>query len=51
MVNNAGIEEKLPFLKTPLEVYERAVAVNLTGAWLGCQGAARQMVSQGDWGG
>ena len=50
MVNNAGMEEKMPFLKTPLEVFERAMAVNLTGAWLGCQEAARQMVSQGDGG-
>jgi glucose 1-dehydrogenase len=50
MVNNAGVEEKMPFLETPLEVYKRALAVNLTGAWLGCQEAPRQMVSQGDGG-
>jgi glucose 1-dehydrogenase len=50
MVNNAGMEEKMPFLETPLEVFERAMAVNLTGAWLGCQEAAGQMVSQGDGG-
>jgi glucose 1-dehydrogenase len=50
MVNNAGIEEKMPFLKTPLEVYERALAVNLEGAWPCCQESARQMVSQGDGG-
>jgi glucose 1-dehydrogenase len=47
MVNNAGIEEKMPFLDTPLDVWSKAIAVNLTGAWLGCQEAARQMVSQG----
>src|SRR3712207_2752697 len=47
MVNNAGTEEKMPFLETPLEVWNRIIAVNLTGAWLGCQEAARQMVSQG----
>jgi glucose 1-dehydrogenase len=47
MVNNAGIEEKMPFLDTPLEVWNRTIAVNLTGTWLGCQEAARQMVSQG----
>ena len=47
MVNNAGMEEKMPFLDTPLEVWNKTVAVNLTGAWLGCQEAARQMVSQG----
>ncbi len=50
MVNNAGMEETMPFLETPLEVYERTLAVNLTGAWLGCQEAAKRMVSQGDGG-
>jgi glucose 1-dehydrogenase len=47
MVNNAGTEEKMPFLETPLEVWNRIIAVNLTGAWLGCQKAAKQMVNQG----
>jgi glucose 1-dehydrogenase len=50
MVNNAGIEQKIPFLETPLEVWEKVISVNLTGVWLGCQEAARQMVSQGDGG-
>lgn len=50
MVNNAGIEEKMPFLETPFEVYERVLAVNLSGAWLGCQAAARRMVEQGEGG-
>ena len=50
MVNNAGIEQKFPFLDTPLEVWQRVISVNLTGVWLGCQEAARQMVSQGDGG-
>jgi glucose 1-dehydrogenase len=47
MINNAGMEEKVPFLDTPLDVWNKTIAVNLTGAWLGCQEAARQMVSQG----
>lgn len=47
MVNNAGVEDRMPFLKTPLEVWNKVIAVNLTGAWLGCQEAAKQMVSQG----
>jgi glucose 1-dehydrogenase len=47
MVNNAGVEEKMPFLDTPLDVWNRTIAVNLTGAWIGCQEAAKQMVSQG----
>jgi glucose 1-dehydrogenase len=48
MVNNAGVEEKMPFLDTPLDVWNKTIAVNLTGAWLGCQEAAKQMVSQGE---
>ncbi len=47
MVNNAGVEHKMPFLDTPVEVWEEVIAINLTGPWLGCQAAARQMVSQG----
>lgn len=47
MVNNAGMEEKMPFLDTPFEVWENVIAVNLSGPWLGCQEAAQQMVKQG----
>lgn len=46
MVNNAGTEEQHPFLETPLDVYERIIAVNLTGVWLCSQIAARRMVQQ-----
>lgn len=46
MVNNAGIEEQHPFVEMPLEVYEKTIAVNLTGTWLGCQFAAQQMIKQ-----
>jgi glucose 1-dehydrogenase len=48
MVNNAGLEHKMPFLETPFEVWQETMAVNLTGAWLGCQAAAKRMVAQGD---
>lgn len=47
LVNNAGIEERHPFLETPFEVFSKVIAVNLTGAWLCSQAAARQMVRQG----
>jgi len=47
MVNNAGMEQKMPFLETPLEVWNRTMAVNLTGAWVGCQEAAKRMVEGG----
>jgi glucose 1-dehydrogenase len=50
MVNNAGMERKVPFLETPFEVWQETIAVNLTGAWLGCQAAAKQMVAQGEGG-
>jgi len=44
MVNNAGVEDQMPFLETPLDVWNKVIAVNLTGAWLGCQVAAGRMV-------
>lgn len=46
MVNNAGIEEKHPFLEMPLDVFEKVLAVNLRGTWLCSQIAARKMVEQ-----
>lgn len=50
MVNNAGIEKKVPFLEIPLELWQKVLAVDLTGAFLCAQAAARQMVKQGDGG-
>ncbi len=50
MVNNAGIEQQHPFLEMPLDVWNKIIAVDLTGPWLGSQIAARQMVKQGDGG-
>jgi glucose 1-dehydrogenase len=50
MVNNAGLEHKMPFLETPFEVWQETIAVNLTGPWLGCQAAAKRMVDQGEGG-
>ncbi len=47
MVNNAGIEEKHPFLETSLDLWNKVIAVNLTGPWIGSQVAAQQMVKQG----
>lgn len=47
MVNNAGIEEKHPFLETPLDLFRRIIDVNLTGVWIGAQTAARAMVEHG----
>ncbi len=49
-INNSGIEQQQPFVETPLEVWNRVIAVDLTGAWLGSQAAARQMIAQGQGG-
>ena len=50
MVNNAGMERKVPFLETPFEVWQETIAINLTGTWLGCQAAAKRMVEEGEGG-
>ncbi len=47
MHNNAGWEKKVDFLDMPFETYQKVIAINLTGTWLGSQIAARQMVKQG----
>jgi glucose 1-dehydrogenase len=46
-VNNAGIEKKVPFVDVPLDLWQRVIAVNLTGPFLCAQAAARQMIKQG----
>lgn len=47
LVNNAGIEKEVPFLETPLDLWDKVIAVNLTGPWLCSQEAAKQMAAQG----
>lgn len=47
LVNNAGIEFKRPFLEFPFDLWQKVVAVDLTGPWLCAQAAAKQMVKQG----
>jgi len=47
LVNNAGIVDDAPFLDLPIEEFERILGVNLKGAFLAGQAAARQMVKQG----
>jgi glucose 1-dehydrogenase len=46
-VNNAGIEKKVPFLEVPLDLWDKVIAVNLTGPFLCAQAAGQQMVKQG----
>ena len=44
---NAGIAHSAPFLEHPEAQWHRVLRVNLTGVFLCCQAAARQMVKQG----
>jgi len=46
-VNNAGIEKKVPFVDVPLDLWDKVIAVNLTGPFVCAQAAARQMIKQG----
>jgi glucose 1-dehydrogenase len=47
LVNNAGVEHEVPFLDTPLSLWEEVLSINLTGPFLCSRAAARQMVKQG----
>ena len=47
LVNNAGIEKKIAFVDFPADEFQKIVAVNLFGAFLGSQAAAKQMIAQG----
>lgn len=46
LVNNAGVEHKEPFLETPLDLWNKVIAINLTGAWLCSQSVAKAMVKR-----
>jgi NAD(P)-dependent dehydrogenase (short-subunit alcohol dehydrogenase family) len=47
LVNNAGILDDAPFLDLGIDEFDRVLGVNLRGAFLMAQAAARQMVKQG----
>src|SRR3990172_3835117 len=47
LVNNAGIYFQANALDTPLEIWERVLSVNLTGAFLCTKHAVQQMVKNG----
>jgi NAD(P)-dependent dehydrogenase (short-subunit alcohol dehydrogenase family) len=49
LVNNAGQAESAPFLKTSTELWQRMLAVNLTGSFLCAQAALPDMLKAG-WG-
>ncbi len=44
LVNCAGIGANRPFLETPVELFDRILAVNLRGTFLMSQAAARSMI-------
>ncbi|MFP6748007.1 MAG: SDR family oxidoreductase [Alphaproteobacteria bacterium] len=46
-VSNAGIMDRMPFLEMTDEFWNRVLGLNLTGAFMCGQEAARQMVAQG----
>jgi NAD(P)-dependent dehydrogenase (short-subunit alcohol dehydrogenase family) len=50
LVNNAGTGATTPFLELELTEWRDVLAVNLTGAFLAAQAAARHMVERGTWG-
>ncbi|WP_375479313.1 SDR family NAD(P)-dependent oxidoreductase [uncultured Jatrophihabitans sp.] len=45
-VNNAGIVVPSPIDDMPIDAFNKELAVDLTGTWLGCKVAARAMRSQ-----
>ena len=47
LVNSAGIGRNIPFLDTPLEVFDQIIAVNLRGTFIIGQAAARLMAQGG----
>ena len=49
LVNNAGQAQSAPFQKTSLELWDRMIAVNLTGSFICSQAALPQMLETG-WG-
>ncbi len=46
LVNNAGVEERKPFLEKTLEEWNKVIAVDLTGPFICSQAAAREMVKR-----
>jgi len=47
LVNNAGIYPFVTFLDADLATFERVLRINLTGAFMAMQSAARRMIEQG----
>lgn len=50
-MNNAGLEYKHPFPEFPFDLWQKVVAVDLTGPFLCAQAGAKAMIRQGEGGG
>ena len=50
MVNNAGVIFVSPLVETSMEQWQQILDINLTGVFLGCRAASRQMIAQGEGG-
>jgi NAD(P)-dependent dehydrogenase (short-subunit alcohol dehydrogenase family) len=48
LVNAAGVFADIPFIDTPVEVWDRVMGVNARGVFLSCQQAARRMRAAGE---
>jgi glucose 1-dehydrogenase len=46
LVSNAGIEKEMDFWEVPADLWQRILAVNLSGPFFCAQAAARQMIRQ-----
>jgi NAD(P)-dependent dehydrogenase (short-subunit alcohol dehydrogenase family) len=47
LVNNAGVQSRIPFVKLPYQEWRRVIGTNLDGYFLVSQAVARQMVEAG----
>jgi NAD(P)-dependent dehydrogenase (short-subunit alcohol dehydrogenase family) len=47
LINNAGTQKRIPFLKLPIEEWRRVMRTNLDGYFLVGQAVARHMVARG----
>jgi NAD(P)-dependent dehydrogenase (short-subunit alcohol dehydrogenase family) len=47
LVHSAGVARTMPFLETPLDEFDRILAVNLRGTFAICQAAAKAMLRSG----
>jgi glucose 1-dehydrogenase len=50
LVNNAGLEYKYPFPEFPFDLWQKVIAVDLTGPFLCAQAGANAMIRQGQGG-